>query len=51
MKYRIISFTHSSKLEDAVETQLKRGWKLQGGVAVESSLDVVTYHQVMIKED
>lgn len=50
MEYRIIGAARLSELVEAVNALLRLGWKVQGGVAVETTNNFGQYYlQAMIK--
>lgn len=51
MQYKIVKGSDRVSLEGLVNQLLAKGWKLQGGVAIDDSLKyVVCYMQAMVKE-
>lgn len=55
MKYEILSYSHTSFLEEEVNKKLDDGWELVGGVSVAQSNDGLdfdmTFAQAMIKHE
>ena len=51
MNYKVVRAGCIDRLEEKVESRLKKGWKLIGGVSVCGGYGHAHFHQAMIKEE
>jgi len=51
MKYKVVRGGSIDRLEEKVESRLKKGWKVIGGVSVCTGYGHAHFHQAMIKEE
>ena len=51
MQYRILEENSVYRLENAVNEAISRGWRPQGGVAIDSQGMSESFLQAVIKED
>ena len=51
MKYQVVRSGCMTRLEEKVNSRLKKGWKPIGGVSVCGGYGHAHFHQAMIKED
>jgi hypothetical protein len=51
MKYQVVRAACINRLEEKVESRIKKGWKPIGGVSVCGGYAHAHFHQAMIKEE
>lgn len=53
IEYKLVHSHNFGRLENDVNEKLRRGWKLQGGIAIgiNSQTGTVFYVQALVKED